>query len=503
MSRARMPWHETDPVKERMRFVVAVDRGDLSMAEACRQHGISRKTGYKILTRYPRDGPESLRDQSRAPHSRPNQTPPETDAAILRIRKAHPTWGSKKILATLMREQPGGSWPVRSTIDAVLKRAGVVSARRRRRRGTQPSSQPLVEAVAPNDVWSINYKGWFRVGDGTRCDPLTVNDAASRASLVCQAMVSPKLDDVKLRLEDAFWQFGRPRYLLSDNGPPFASSGLARLSRLGVWLLRLDIQPVFIDPGRPDQNGRHERFHETLKAETASPPKATMAAQQRSFGSFQVIYNESRPHEALDMRVPAEVYEFSDRAMLRALPEHEYPEGFEARRVRPDGSIKWGGKSAFVGQAFQGEVIALERVEDGLQRVHLGSMPIGMLHERSRTITPVESDESSVAHVPGQRCYPCPGLHIAGQSSLAEDVLANSSLPAARSLQPSSRRPRSSSVSAARTIFRGRSNEISSITKSPVALWVAVRSGQKIARDCHGEPCVLCAGGPEGLWHAA
>ncbi len=244
---ARMPWHETNPVNERLKFVAAHQTGHLTMTRLCEQFGISRRTGYKILARYEESGPEGLRDRSRAPMEHPNQTPAETEAEILRVRKAHPTWGSKKILAVLTRESPERALPARSTVDAILKRAGVVVPRRRRSR-RQPSSAPVVEAVTSNDVWSIDYKGWFRVGDGTRCDPLTVNDVYSRVSLVCRAMVLPKLEDVQRRLEMAFMEFGLPRFILSDNGPPFGSTGIGRLSRLGVWLLRLGVQPVFIEP---------------------------------------------------------------------------------------------------------------------------------------------------------------------------------------------------------------------------------------------------------------
>jgi len=194
-----MPWNETNPVNERLKFVTAAQRGSHPMTELCEQFGISRKTGYKILARYYRDGPDGLRDRSRAPISHPNQTTPELEAAILRVRKAHPTWGSKKILAILERERLSEELPARSTVDTVLKRAGVVSPERHRAR-RQPSAPPVVRAFAPNDAWSIDYKGWFRVGDGTRCDPLTVNDIFSRASLECRAMVSPKLEDVQYRL---------------------------------------------------------------------------------------------------------------------------------------------------------------------------------------------------------------------------------------------------------------------------------------------------------------
>jgi transposase InsO family protein len=218
-----MPWHETNVVNERLKFVAAHQRREGSMQELCTRFGISRKTGYKILERYWRDGPESLRDQTRAPRCHPNQTPPEIEARILRVRKRHPTWGSKKILATLEREGTGTDWPARSTVDEVLKRAGLVVERRRRRR-QYPKTAPTVAADSANAVWSADYKGWFRLGDGTRCDPLTINDAFSRYSLCCAALLSPKLDDVKIVFEACFREYGLPGAMLTDNGPPFGSS---------------------------------------------------------------------------------------------------------------------------------------------------------------------------------------------------------------------------------------------------------------------------------------
>jgi len=216
-------------------------------------------------------------------------------------------------------------------------------------------------------------------------------------------MVSPKLVDVKRRLEATLWEFGLPLYMLSDNGPPFGSHGLGRLSRLSVWLPRLGAQPVLIEPGRPDQNGRHERFHETLMAETASPPRATISAQQASLTRFQTIYNDDRPHEALGMRVPAELWDFSPRSMPATLLEHEYPEGFEARRVRSDGTMKWAGGRVFVGEAMTREMIGVEAIDEGLYHVHLGPKKLGSLHERSGTIVPWagEPKAESVTHVPG------------------------------------------------------------------------------------------------------
>jgi putative transposase len=392
-----MPWTQTDAVLERTKFINALLTKRLTMTEACRQFGISRKTGYKVKARHAKTGMAGLADAPRAPKKHPNQSTPETEAAVLRVRKAHPTWGSKKILTTLDRERPDGDWPARSTVDAILKRAGVVEPRSKRQR-RQPSAPPFVAAAAPNDVWSIDYKCWFRVRDGTRCDPLTVNDAFSRASIVCHAMVAPKLGDVRRRLEETFGAFGLPRFMLSDSGPPFGSSGLGRLSRLGVWLVRIGVVPVLIEPGRPDQNGRHERFHETLKAETASPPSGSIRSQQAAFDRFQQTYNEERPHEALGMKTPAEVHELSTRQLPVDPPPHRYGDGFEHRSVRPDGAIKWAGSQVFVGEAFAGEVIGLTAVDDGLWHLHLGPLRVGVLHERSRTIVPLES---GVTHVPG------------------------------------------------------------------------------------------------------
>jgi putative transposase len=395
-----MPWHQTDPVNERLKFVAAAQSGRTSMSELCEAFGISRKTGYKILRRYQEEGPEGLRDRSSAPRDHPNQTSRELESAILRVRKAHPTWGSKKILAVLDRAWTGEELPARSTVDAVLERAGVVRHRRRRTRRA-PSAPPIVEALAPNDVWSIDYKGWFLVGDGTRCDPLTINDVFSRASLECRALVSPKLEDVQRQLENKFWDIGMPYFVLSDTGPPFGSCGIGGLTRLGVWLLRLGIEPIFIQPGHPEQNGRHERFHETLKAETATPPRASVRAQQAAFNQFRTCYNEERPHEALGMRTPAELYTRSSRVMPHPLPEHEYADDYEVRRVRRDGTMKWNSELVFIGEALAGELVGVELVADERWHLHLGPKPLGVLHERARTVMPMP------AAIDPNECHPC------------------------------------------------------------------------------------------------
>lgn len=402
LSREAMPWHETDVVNERVKFVAAAQSGSSSMSELCARFGVSRKTGYKLLRRYATQGLDGLRDLSRAPKTHPNRVSAQVEALILRARKARPTWGSKKLLVVLRKQCASEDLPARSTIDAVLKRSGLVKGRRTRVR-RQPSWPPRVEALAPNDVWSIDYKGWFRVRDGARCDPLTVNDVYSRASLECRALVAPKLEDVRSRLEVLFRKHGLPKAILSDNGPPFGSSGLGRLSRLGVWLLRLGVQPIFIEPGRPDQNGRHERFHETLKCECASPPRASIRAQQAAFDEFRRRYNDERPHEALGMRTPSELYRPSARKLPPSLPEHVYPAGIETRRAHHDGSIQVGGRYVFVGQAFAYELVGLVPIDDERWYVYLGPMRLGVLHQRAKTVTPLHDAEvcPSVTHVLG------------------------------------------------------------------------------------------------------
>ena len=260
--------------------------------------------------------------------------------------------------------------------------------RKRRRRKPQRGSLPIPPANEPNDLWCQDYKGWFRVGDGQRCDPFTLTDATSRMLLACEAFVSPKLQDVQRSLEKAFRTYGLPKGILSDNGPPFGSTGPGGLTRLGVWLLRLRVTPHFIEPGHPEQNGRHERFHLTLKQETASPPRRSIRAQQLAFRRFQTSFNEERPHEALDMATPSSIYRPSGRSFPSKLPGWDYPEDVVVRRVRSCGTIKWLGDYVRIGQAFTGELVALDEVSDGVLEVRLGNYPLGLFHEGSRKLIP-------------------------------------------------------------------------------------------------------------------
>ena len=285
-----LPWKETSAESERMRFIELRAAGAGSIAELCRWFGISRKTAYKLIGRYEAYGPDGLRDRSRAPHRHANATPTDVAERIVRAKRAHPSWGPKKLVAWLRSGEPDVAWPAPSTASGILDRAGLVKRRKRRHRSS-PWDEPFAHARQPNDVWSIDFKGWFRTGDGTRIDPLTTQDAASRYLLVCEGLERPAGPEARRALERAFREYGLPRVIRTDNGPPFASAGLGSLSPLAIWWVKLGILPERIEPGRPEQN---ERLHRTLKAETASPPMANRKRQRRAFDRFRATTSSVR-----------------------------------------------------------------------------------------------------------------------------------------------------------------------------------------------------------------
>jgi len=300
--------------------------------------------------------------------------------AILAIRRRHPRWGPRKLRVILGRQRPRSVLPAPSTIGDILKRNGLVRPRRRIRRSS-PYGDRLRQYDAPNSVWCADFKGWFYVG-GERCVPLTVSDGFSRYLLRCQALRHSLHRTTKRVFESAFLEYGLPRAIRTDNGPPFSTLAPAGLSRLAVWWIRLGIRPERIMPGRPDQNGRHERMHSTLKAETAKPPRSSFTAQQRAFDRFQLEYNDERPHEALGQQVPASLYRPSLRAYPRYLPQMEYPPHFETRVAYPNGVISFGSTQWYTSVCLAGERVGLEPSEDGRWRVHFGWVPIGMLDAR-------------------------------------------------------------------------------------------------------------------------
>lgn len=387
-----MPWKVNDLVSERMRFVVRLEAGE-TMTELCREFGISRKTGHKIWNRFRARGAKGLEDESRAPKTILHRTPESIQTVVIAFRKQHPTWGPKKIKVSLEKAHPGVSFPAPSTIGDILKRAGLVG-RRARRRGVPRYPDHLVESTESNDVWCADFKGEFRLGNHRYCYPLTLADHFSRLGLACESLESTKGEGVRPVFEGAFHEFGLPRYIRTDNGPPFASKGLAGLSRLSVWWLKLGIIPERIEPGHPEQNGRLERFHLTLKQETTRPPADSFLQQQERFDHFLEEFNEKRPHEALEMRTPKEVYEPSSRKMPDEEPEPEYPLHDDSRRVSLNGEIRLPrSQSIYVSTLLAGESVGLRAIEDGLCLVTFCNLDLGHLDLREKTFKPVETLE--------------------------------------------------------------------------------------------------------------
>jgi putative transposase len=302
-----MPWRQTLPMDQKTQFIADYLRDRRSMTELCELYNVSRKTGYKWVDRYLTHGPQGLEERSRRPSTSPRHTPDYVVTAILEARQRHPSWGAKKLVSILSRRHPRWPWPARSTICDILRRHGLVPKKRQRRSIGHPG-KPISHIGAPNDVWSADFKGHFKTGDGRYCYPLTITDGYSRFLLSCQALSSTSVAEAKPVFTRVFKAFGLPQRIRTDNGVPFATNTLARLSQLSAWWVRLGILPEFIEPGKPQQNGRHERMHRTLKAETTRPPGATLRAQQRKFNRFRDECNHERPHEALDMRTPAACY---------------------------------------------------------------------------------------------------------------------------------------------------------------------------------------------------
>jgi len=379
-----MPWKETCPMDERTRFIARVLERERSFAEICRVFGISRKTGYKWVTRYRGGGPGALEDRSRAPLCHPNAVSGPVEARVVALRRRHPRWGPLKLVAVLARREPETRWPAASTAGAILERRGLVAPRRRRRRS--PAYEGTLAACGkPNDVWSIDHKGQFRVG-GPYCYPLTLSDGFSRYLLACRGLADVSGEKARPWIEAAFREHGLPLAIRSDSGPPFGSVGLGGLTRLSVWWIKLGIAPERIAAGHPEQNGRHERMHRTLKEETASPPRGSFAAQQAAFEAFREEYNGERPHEALGMRTPAEVYRRSEREYPERTPELEYPAGFVVRRVRSTGEIRWRGGLAYAQEGLAGEPLGLWQIAEDRWEVYVGFLRVGVLDERTGRI---------------------------------------------------------------------------------------------------------------------
>jgi transposase InsO family protein len=380
-----MPWKEDLPMDQKTQFISEYLRDSLSFTELCLRYHISRKTGYKWIARYQAEGPAGLADRSRRPHSSPDQTPDAVRLAIIDARRRHPSWGAKKLLKLLERKESQTVWPSRWTVCAILKREGLVRQKTRRRKVGHPG-KPTSIVTAPNALWCVDFKGQFKTRDGRYCYPLTVTDSYSRYLLGCQGLLSTETQGAKEVFTRLFKKYGLPKAIKSDNGTPFASTALGRLSRLSVWWIQLGIRPELIEPGKPQQNGQHERMHRTLKAETTRPPAANLAKQQRLFNGFMREYNEVRPHEGIKLETPASLYEASRLVLPKEVPPLVYPAHFETRLVSKNSGMRWNSQWVAVSQTCAGLHVGLEQVDHGIWDVYLGPVKLGRLLEESLRI---------------------------------------------------------------------------------------------------------------------
>ena len=419
-------------MNERKRFILEATAGLFSHSELCRRHDISRKTGYKWLERYETEGPDGLPstrlrgtsvdgllERSHRPHCCPHATEPHILEAAFELRRHRPRWGAAKILGVTWRSfdtllelpmpwletdpmnerkrfilevHPDWSLPAPQVLHRHFLREGLVNKLRRRRKPSHPG-RPTAPFDAPNSIWSADFKGQFKTLDGIYCYPLTVQDVFSRYLLACQGLAGTTYAGSRLVFTRLFHEFGIPNRIRTDNGTPFASIALGRLSRLSVWWIKLGILPDLIEPASPQQNGRHERMHKDLKAEATIPPAGNRSAQQKRFNAFRIDFNEIRPHEAHGQRPPASVYEPSTRPFPKKLQAPDYPAHFETRKVSTNGGIRWHSAWVNVSHLLGGEYIGLEEVADDVWAVYFGPVSLGWLHVRKAAI--LDHDGSS------------------------------------------------------------------------------------------------------------
>ncbi len=389
-----MAWKELSRMESRQLFIEEWLEGEWNVAQLCRRHGISRKTGHETINRFMKHGMEGLDDRSSRPHSHPATVPDAIAAMIVQARRLRPHEGALTLLSRLQTQHPEVAWPAPSTAHEILRRSGLVRAPQQRRQATPTYPEHLARPAGANHVLSIDFKGDFVMGNGRRCYPLTVSDNYSRYLLRCVGMERGTRghEQVRAVLETCFAEYGLPDLIRSDNGPPFASTGLLGLSRLCVWWMRLGIRPERIEPGKPQQNGRHERMHRTLKV-ACIPPQQNLRSQQITFDRFREDYNNHRPHQALDMRRPAELYLPSPRQMPACLQPLEYASSMLVRKVKSAGRIKLDGHEIHISDALLGEHLGL-RFEDDDRHVSLwfGEIPLGTIDliQKTRRLTPAK-----------------------------------------------------------------------------------------------------------------
>ena len=377
-----MPWKILSAVGERWRFAQAALKQLKPFTALCRAFGISRQCGYKWRRRFHQDGRSGLHNHSRRPRRSPQRTSARWRQAVRRLRQRFPHWGAKKIHARLHRQFPRAHLPAVRTITKWLPRLCPMRRRQRHsRRGPRLTLPPLTLPAAPNDVWTVDFKGFFRTANGTRCDPLTVRDLFSRLLLAVRLLPHQRQAAVRRVFIGLFRRYGLPKVIRMDNGSPFGSTGAWGLSALSVWWFTLGIRVEFIRPGHPEENGAHEQMHRELKRDTARPPAAHPLGQQRRSDRWRTYYNTARPHEALGGRYPSDRYRHSRRRYRGPQPIH-YPRGWVVRHVRHNGQIKWQGRMRSIGEAFVGQPIALRRQSAGIYEIYFQQLLLGTLHDR-------------------------------------------------------------------------------------------------------------------------
>lgn len=382
-----MPWKQTSAMDQRVKFIADWLSQNYTKIELCTAYGISRRTADKWIKRYQQHGAKALEERSRAPHRHPNQTPSAIGEMLIQTKLSHQSWGPKKIVDYLRQIKPRVPWPADSTAGEILKRAGLVKRRVLRRR-VAPYSEAFRECRAPNQIWSADFKGDFLMGNARRCYPLTISDNFSRYLLVCQALEHPTYEAVRPWFEWAFSKYGLPYCIRTDNGAPFASLAVGGISELSKWWIELGIRPERIKPGKPGQNGRHERMHRTLKHDVA--PQPTLRFQQRCFNRFVKQYNCQRSHESLARKTPASVYRASTRRYHSKVPPVRYPSGIMVRRVRHNGEIKWQGNLIYVSQLLAQQPVGLKRIAPKQWEVRFSFHLLGILDERTHKIVPAK-----------------------------------------------------------------------------------------------------------------
>jgi transposase InsO family protein len=395
-----MPFKETCRMEERVRMLADYDTGNWSVLELCRRYGVCRDTLYEWRKRRAGGDAGWFVERSHAVARCPHATDDVVVETIVALRRRFPHLGPRKLLWMLERQAPATCWPAASTIGDILKRAGLIAPVKRRRRPLD-QARSMTPVAAANEEWAADFKGWFRTRDNCRIDPLTITDGYSRF-LIEVRIVAPRIETSQTVFVRAFRRYGLPQAIRTDNGTPFGSNGAGGLTRLSAWWLKLGIEPHFIRPASPQENGRHERMHRTLKAQTSRPPAADARAQQIRFDAFRRHYNEQRPHEALGQRLPNELYTPSRREMPDRVAEPWYDADHEVRRVRPPGTIKWKGDQVFISEALVGEFVGIAELETGDHVVRFCNRDIGLLDRcgRFRRFAPPRAEPC--------RANPCP-----------------------------------------------------------------------------------------------